>query len=67
MSREDYCSSWNKQLGKPSITEVIFFSCEEAEVGKDVTPNYELKDVFSKLHGKLSIYCSQVSILKAAP
>lgn len=36
-------------------------------MGKDVTPNYELKDVFSKLHRKLSIYCSQVSILKAAP
>lgn len=66
MSHEDYCSSWNKQLGKTSIIEVISFSYEEAEMGKDVAPNHELKDVFSKLHRKPGI-CLHVSILKAAP
>ena len=60
MSQEDYDSSWNKQLGKPSITEVIFFSCKEAEVDNDVAPNYEQNGVFSKLHRKFSICCFHV-------
>lgn len=67
MSHEDYCSSWNKQLGKASVTEAISFSWQEAEVDKDIAPNHELKDVFSKLHRKLSICCLRVSILKTAP